>query len=1062
MKHRGRASLSLVAALAVIGAGLVWISGREAPGVTVLVGERGATAQSINLALGGLGHVLSRDDSGFFNVELSDRVSLAEAEAVLQAHKIEYVLPVSAKVAENNSLPSVRDHIKFLEARHEILTQRSAVVGGVEEESGVDFYEALAYYLQARVGPDGKLDEAEIQRAVQQRSVLPPAPSGLGNGPGGNWVNLGPKGLDIPYSTYYGTPPLSGRKQGVAVAPSNSNIIYTASAGGGIWVSKDNGVSWTPTSDQWAFQQVNCVAVDPTNANIVYAGGGDYDGFFTKQTQGIMKSTNGGASWVQLGAPGMKRSVVTRILINPVPNNLLAATGKGSNPADNGIYRSTDSGATWTQIESGVSVDDLIQTYDHWVYYVGSGGTGTIKTSPDFGATFSPVGSNPCVNTQNALAIAPSPITSGVLYLLSTGDEKIYKSVNYGSTWSNVKGNFPNGFSGNANYNWSQKTYDYDIACTSNGGVDVVLVGLITVAQSTGGTGTWIDLTKSYDQAGPNFVHNDQHCLAIDPNNASRVFIGCDGGLFRYTYSATPVQANFASLNQNLKDIQFYDISLHPTDLNRIMGGSQDNASPASYGNLSSWKNLLAGDGAWSTFDQNNPAIHYTGSQFGSVFRYTTDNDTTGDDITPSSQSPLFIAPLMCAGNGSDLFIGETIIQKWSSGHTWNAVSPTLGGKAICLATSPTDLTAMYTGTDTGKIWRSVNSGVNWNEATNPASSRPVGAIAVQSANKNDILAGYQGTGTSHLWRTTDASAATPVWTDVSGVAPFRLPDTVINAVAIDPYEATRWYVGTDAGVFMTMDSGASWYNMNTLGLPNVQINALRVNKLKNALYAGTFGRGLYRLAIGPYAAPYSIKGTVYQLGGTTPLQNATLTLQKYQQQQTPFVLNSNTAIPDNNTTGISKPVVVGITQIVTGVTVSLNISHTWIGDIQVDLFAPDGRSYRVWNRAGGSANNIVADFDLGTTFNGMNTKGTWTLVVKDLASGDTGTLNQWKLNFKYNTYVTVGTQTTPANGTYTFPTLAGGSYRWSAAFTGKGFAPALRGGLLGPNMTGQNFTATN
>ncbi len=459
MKGLGKGSLALIAGLVVVGVALSRSSAGH--GLKVLVGDRDATAQSIDRALGSLGHVTSRDDSGLFNVELAQNVTLARAEEVLERHHIEHVLPASAKDVENDSLPSVRNHIAFLEARNEVL-HSEAVGEPNEEEAGVDFYEALEYYLKARVGPDGKLDAAEIQRAVQQRSVLPPAPSpsGQGNGPGGNWVNLGPKNLDIPYSTYYGTPPLSGRKQGVAIAKSNSNVIYTASAGGGIWVSKDGGTSWAATSDQWAFQHSNCVAVDPTNANIVYAGTGDYVGFFTKQTQGVMKSTNGGASWTQVGAPGMKNSVVSKILVDPSnPNVIVAATGKGPS-ADNGIYRSTDGGLTWTQTQSGVSVDDL--QYGNAIYfYAASGGTGTFKYSFDACATWNQTAANPCVNTQNAVAITPSQLNSNIIYVLATGDNEIYKSTNLGGSWVSVKGNFPNGVSGNANYNWSQKTYDY-------------------------------------------------------------------------------------------------------------------------------------------------------------------------------------------------------------------------------------------------------------------------------------------------------------------------------------------------------------------------------------------------------------------------------------------------------------------------------------------------------------------------------------------------------------------------------------------------------------------------
>ena len=77
---------------------------------------------------------------------------------------------------------------------------------------------------------------------------------------------------------------------------------------------------------------------------------------------------------------------------------------------------------------------------------------------------------------------------------------------------------------------------------------------------------------------------------------------------------------------------------------------------------------------------------------------------------------------------------------------------------------------------------------------------------------------------------------------------------------------------------------------------------------------------------------------------------------------------------------------------------VAVNITHTYKGDLKVDLIAPDGSVYVLHNRTGGSADNIIQTFSVNLTTEALN--GTWNLRVNDNASGDTGTLNSWSITF--------------------------------------------------------------
>lgn len=113
-------------------------------------------------------------------------------------------------------------------------------------------------------------------------------------------------------------------------------------------------------------------------------------------------------------------------------------------------------------------------------------------------------------------------------------------------------------------------------------------------------------------------------------------------------------------------------------------------------------------------------------------------------------------------------------------------------------------------------------------------------------------------------------------------------------------------------------------------------------------------------------------------------------------------VTYSNTgsyAIPDNNATGVSSPIDVDRSGASESIRVSVDITHTYIGDLEVDLLAPGGTVFNLHNRSGGSADDIVQTYNLdaGTA----ESSGQWSLRVRDRANLDTGTINQWSLTFQ-------------------------------------------------------------
>src|SRR5205085_10083295 len=130
---------------------------------------------------------------------------------------------------------------------------------------------------------------------------------------------------------YLGQGLLAGRVNAVAYDQSHPGTYYAGSGRGGLWKSTDFGAHWMPISDGWAATEVSCITIDPTNSSVIYAGTGDYDGY-AAYGFGIMKSTNGGATWTNLGKAELGGFNISAILVDPENPSIVTVTmGRGPN-----------------------------------------------------------------------------------------------------------------------------------------------------------------------------------------------------------------------------------------------------------------------------------------------------------------------------------------------------------------------------------------------------------------------------------------------------------------------------------------------------------------------------------------------------------------------------------------------------------------------------------------------------------------------------------------------------------------------------------------------------------
>ncbi|HEY6770281.1 MAG TPA: hypothetical protein VI386_36525 [Candidatus Sulfotelmatobacter sp.] len=790
-----------------------------------------------------------------------------------------------------------------------------------KEHKDWGYRDAYLFWLRQRSFPNDSINWLAYLRAFLHLPDMPrvgrkSAPGFVGEAPP-RWVFRGPTNLTVPYRIYNGEGMTSGRVNDVAFDPTDDTIFYVASAGGGVWKATSGGQEWKSLTDndgKWENLKVSSVTVDPRNPQILYVGTGDFDGGTGVYGFGIMKSTDGGSHWTNLGRSQLKNFSVRRILVHPDDSQILIAAA-GHSPFWMGkLLRSPDGGTGWQLIDlskvvGGADADweDVkcgmqFEAGKRYCFAVGitQDDKGEVLRTSDQGVHWTRLKPPFKSGCQQSLAIAPSPTSAGTVYLLAGADKRILKSTNAGDDWTNITGNFPAGdevkagynCAGNevrTGYNWSQVNYDFFIEAAKSSppsSADIIFVGLIDIVVSLDGGNTWRSIGKTYQNDA--ITHNDQHSLAVDPKDPNTVLLVNDGGVYRIHHvSGNEDGWEFdQSLNAHLGLTQFYKIAVNPNDKTSILGGAQDNATPASLGDLGNWSNIGGGDGGAVAINRQNTDIQYASDQYLNLFRtekswkdwnsdfevaandpdhthnityYDSDGKWSGDTVS-------FVAPIAIDPRNQNLLYAGTnyLWRRDEATGNWerHLGGQMLAGKKDAIATiaiAPSDDKVIYTGSENGQLWVSNNARANgWKRLDGALSGLPrywITSITVHPVNPKVILVGLSGTGTAaaehpgHLWKCT-VGVAHLSCQSVTGTGTGQLPNVPVNAVVIDPQAPnTSYYAATDLGVFMTKDGGATWGDATKpVGLPPMQVNDLQFVPATNSLFAGTFGRGVWQI----------------------------------------------------------------------------------------------------------------------------------------------------------------------------------------------------------------------
>lgn len=656
---------------------------------------------------------------------------------------------------------------------------------------------------------------------------------------GESWQEIGPSSMNM-LSWIMGR--VSGRVNAITPLPNDENTVYVGAAAGGVWKTTNAGQSWTSIFDQVGTLPIGAITLDPANPSHVWVGTGDKNGggcagYFG---QGVFLSEDAGATWAARngsGATAMPLSIVNAVAVQPTDSNVLLVGGAGTCNASGGLsgagaYRSVDRGLTWTKVLNN-NVEDILFVPGSATVYTGQIGLGVYK-SVDGGQNWTSASTGLSLSGSR-LRLAMAPGNSNVLYVLN--GLKLFRSVDGGANWTQQNGNACEG----------QCSYNQTLSINA-ANADGVLVGSIRFARSTDAGVNLTPLTQTWGSAQT--VHQDTHVVRWSQNNPDRFWVGSDGGIWRSDDGGS----TFQNMNANINITQFYDIAVDPTDANIVFGGAQDNSSSGRR-TSSVWNLTFAsGDGFMNAFDENDPSIVFQTSYPSSGFPYIVRSTASGapGTFTRMSNTGLgsgsfpWVTPLATAG--SQLFVASDELYRANTlGNSWTQVSGSLGSSASVITTDMRGmLTPTYVGTSAGKVFFSADAGIASPVFTDVTGNYPGGRvsdIAMDPVNTQRVFITREGFGASRLYRS--ASGGTS-WTAVGA----GLPNVPANAVAIDPLDANRIFVGTDIGVYQSADGGDN-FTAFSAGLPlGLVVTDLEIDDLPHVLTAGTYSRGAWRLIL--------------------------------------------------------------------------------------------------------------------------------------------------------------------------------------------------------------------
>ena len=645
--------------------------------------------------------------------------------------------------------------------------------------------------------------------------------------------------------------------------------LYTSNNERGIYKTTDGGKTWKQT----LFVDANTGAVDldinPNNSNELYAA----MWYRTRKawkfeesgkTSGIYKSLDGGETWKLISGEGsgfMTGDKIGRIGITTFPGNPSIVYAVVDNNMIVKKKEETKNDSTYQKDEFKNITKEQFATLDDK------------KLDKFLKADGFPDGTTAKLVKEK---VASGELAPTVLWDYLDSDDgftnagiagcEVYRSDDSGLHWKKTNEKPLSLFS----------TYGYYFAKIYTSYTDpnkVYILGFNIQLSKDGG--------KSFAGIEKSNVHADHHALWVNPNRDSHIIDGNDGGInISYDEGQNWFKANTPSVGQ------FYSVVTDDAKPYNVYGGLQDNGcwyGPSTNRENISWtengqyafKSINGGDGMQVQVDKRDNSTMYSGSQFGVYARYVKDKRGAQRYLRPQhelGEKPLrfnWESPILLSKHNQDIFYfgSNRLYRSLNKGDSLVAMSPDLTngkvtgnvpyGTLTCIEESPIRFGLIYTGSDDGNIHRSTDGGYTWTKLN-------------QTPTNSGKKTANTGFNTQQLWVSSVAASAhsvSRVYVSLNGYRydnfePYlyvsenngdtwqkiglNLPMEPINVIKEDPKNPNILYVGTDGGLYVSLDRGASFMSWNN-GLPkSVPVHDIAIQQRENEIVVATHGRSLY------------------------------------------------------------------------------------------------------------------------------------------------------------------------------------------------------------------------